>query len=178
MNFLFPRSHSVLELLDFVVQNELELLKLLSLLAQRVDVRLLLSDALFALLELLVLLLYRSSVLYLGFDELLKFFLHVCDFAVKLVFIALGGLQLALHFSELLFGLHASVYDFAKLFFILFLYQVDLVPCVVFDLLAPFFVFLYHKSELVLQVLELLFLRIFLMLVLKFEFFPRQFLLR
>ena len=158
LNVLLTRSNTRPELLNLVIEDEFEFLKLLRLLSILINLVLFIFNGTFALLQLV---LHRLDVLFLT--------VGVSDFSVQVLVLLLYLLSKGFHLlllmpvlildeSQLTLHLHTVVNVPGQVTFVLLLDFFDLVPSLVFDALTLLSVAFIHLFDLQRQGLLLSFL--------------------
>ena len=162
LNLHFTRSDVSLQLLDFVIKHEFELLQLLRFLLEFNDAGVLVLNCGFTLAEFSLLRLNLSLEVSCRLYQLFKSLLGRFLLQIKLSLFIFLRFLLAVHFCEFGLGLHTFFDDQSQLILVPVFKHINLFPSFVFYLLARVNVFLLHTLNLILL---LLVLEVFLLLL-------------
>ena len=169
-DLLLSRLNGTLQLFDLVIQHELELLKLLSLLLQVSDTLLFVSNSVLSFGELTLLTLDLClQVSHLGL-QIRKLGVLLLDLLRELILFASLVLVLSGDFREVSLGLETLLNDSGKLFLVLVLDFIDSFPGIIFNVLTSILVLTQHLVDLRLQALAFVVLLLLLKFVLLLHF--------
>jgi len=170
LNFKLTWSDISLQLLDFIIQDELELFKLLRLLFEINDSPIFILDGGITLLKLANLADNLLLKLVGGVVQAGELLLFLGNFPLLLFFFILLFLEVIVNQCQVTFRLHTLIDDLGQLFLILVLQHVDPLPSFVFDALSFLFVALDHLFDLLLKPVGLLNLPVKLYLLILTQF--------
>ena len=158
VELLLTGTDITLQLLNLVVEHKLELLQLLGLLLEVVNPLVFVANGGLALGEFTLLALNVGLQVLSHGDQVGELCLLIGDLGHQLFFVGFAGPVNASHLGKLALAHHSEINDCGELILVPFLDSVNLVPGLVFDLLALVFVLSKKFSNLLLQLTDLLIL--------------------